>query len=105
MEEDDDDAGAADIELRRNVQQHPAVAVGLVLPINMPAGRSMAAASPLDDVEKRLAAGHFALIRERRSVEIDQRRLCLRQWRDARADRFPPGQRLERGIANRRPAV
>src|SRR5262249_32345511 len=63
---------------RRDVQQHPVVAVGFRFPIYAAAEIDMAAVAFFTCIQERMVrSGHVAMIGERRGLEINEARLCL----------------------------
>ncbi len=69
----DEQAGSADVEALGEVQQHLAVAVGLVLPIDAARAGAVAAPAVLLDIEERLVgARHQPRIGEGGGFELDE---------------------------------
>ena len=100
MEEHDQEAGTANVEALWHVQQHLAVVVGLVLPVDPPRARAVAAPAVLDHIEERLLrARHLAVVGERCRLQLDQLRPCPRQRSAARMHAVRDGNVLGGGRA------
>ena len=87
VEEDDQEAGPADVEALGQVQEHLTVAVGLVLPVDAAGPGAVAAPAVLGDVEEGLVgARHQPRVGEGRGVELHELGACraasgpLRVW-------------------------
>ena len=100
VEEQHDHARLAHVEMLGDVNQHAAVAVGLVLPVDAPRIAAMAAAVALGDVEEgRVGSGVVAEIGEGRRFHADQRRqvvTCRTLIGDLRCERGDLVRRLLR---------
>ena len=78
VEEHDDHAGLADVEILGDMHQHAVVVVGLVLPVDPAAIAAMAAAIAVGDVQERLVGARIvAEIGKRGGFQADQRGLVL----------------------------
>src|SRR5215831_17943233 len=77
VKENHHDGRTIGIKSRRDVQQHPVVAVGFRFPIYAAAEIDMAAVAFFTCIEERMIrSGHGAMIGERRGLEINETRLC-----------------------------
>ena len=106
VEEHDDDAGLADVEILRDMHQHAVVVVGLVLPVDPAAIAAVAAAVALGDVQERLVGARIvAEIGEGRGFQADQRGLIFSAADAGRAPSAPamrPGRARAAACAVRR---